>query len=53
MRKSFLVHLKPGPGGRHCVCCFPAPGSKATRKKFKAAKIAERKAALKDQEIEI
>lgn len=38
-------HLTIGPGGRKCLCCFPAPSSKARRLEYRRAKrIAEREA---------
>lgn len=31
-------HLDVGPGGRRCVCCFPAPGSKHRAHLYRSAK---------------
>ncbi len=36
--KHLHVHLRVGPGGRRCACCFPAPGSMERRKRFRVAK---------------
>lgn len=36
-----------GPGGLRCVCCAPAPGSKARRTIFRRAKRREKREALK------
>ena len=30
--------LSIGPGGRRCVCCFPAPGSKNRKAQYRSAK---------------
>jgi hypothetical protein len=27
-----------GPGGRKCICCFPAPGSKGRKAAYRIAK---------------
>jgi len=37
-----------GPGGKRCVCCFPAPGSKARRIMFRAAKRKDTRLSLKE-----
>ncbi len=40
-------HLKVGPGGVRCNCCFPAPGSKDRRLEYRRAKRLDKKAAFK------
>lgn len=45
MKKS--KYLRCGPGGRRCICCFPAPGSKERKAKYRKAKRAEKKDHLK------
>jgi hypothetical protein len=44
-------HLKVGPGGRKCNCCFPAPGSKARKMEYRKAKRLDKKEAFKAVEI--
>lgn len=44
-------HLSIGPGGRKCICCFPAPGSKDRKLQYRNAKRAEIRAALKAEEV--
>lgn len=39
--------LAIGPGGRNCSCCFPAPGSKARRWKYRLAKKEDNKNAFR------
>lgn len=43
-------HLKIGPGGKRCICCFPAPGSKERYLEFRRAKRKEAKEAFKCEE---
>lgn len=45
-------HLSIGPGGKRCVCCFPAPGSKARKAEFRRAKKKERAEAVKEAETQ-
>lgn len=40
-----------GPGGRKCVCCFPAPGSKARKLEYRSAKRLDKKQAFKAEEL--
>lgn len=40
-------YLCIGPGGRKCICCFPAPGSKDRKLQYRAAKKKDKKEALK------
>lgn len=40
-------HLKVGPGGVRCTCCFPRPGSKARRALFRQAKRLDKREAMK------
>lgn len=47
MKKYHLKFLNVGPGGRRCICCFPAPGSKDRRAMFKAAKRRDKRLAFK------
>lgn len=44
-------HLKIGPGGMHCVCCFPAPGSKGRKLEFRRAKRKEKREALRIEKL--
>lgn len=44
-------YLDIGVGGRHCVCCFPAPGSKARRILFRQAKRKEKREAMRLEKI--
>lgn len=44
---SYKKLLCIGPGGRRCVCCFPAPGSKDRKAAYRAAKRKAAKLALK------
>lgn len=44
-------HLKVGPGGISCVCCFPAPGSKARRILFRRAKKKDKREAMRLEKI--
>lgn len=44
-------HLKIGPGGRRCVCCFPSPGSKARKLEYRRAKRLDKKEAFKAEEM--
>jgi hypothetical protein len=44
-------HLKIGPGGRRCVCCFPAPGSKARKLEFRRAKRKEKREAFRLEKL--
>lgn len=44
-------HLKVGPGGMRCVCCFPAPGSKGRKLKFRRAKRKEKREALRIEKL--
>lgn len=39
-------NLRIGPGGRKCVCCFPAPG-KGRKLEYRRAKKLDKKQALK------
>lgn len=39
-----------GPGGRNCVCCFPAKG-KARRFAYRAAKRLDKKQAMKAEDL--
>lgn len=41
-------HLTIGPGGRNCVCCFPAPGSKERRAEYRRAKRIEKRNAISE-----
>lgn len=50
MNKSIKRYLKCGPGGRRCVCCFPAPGSRERKFEYRRAKRKARQQALRDQE---
>ena len=50
MRRS--KHLKVGPGGVRCNCCFPAPGSKARRLEYRKAKRLDKREALKIEQME-
>ena len=43
-------NLKIGPGGRRCVCCFPAPKSKERRLEYRAAKRKDAKDAMRAEE---
>lgn len=40
-------YLCIGPGGRKCICCFPAPGSKARKLEYRKAKRIEKREAMK------
>jgi len=40
-------HLTVGPGGRRCNCCFPAPGSKDRRARYRIAKRRADREAMK------
>lgn len=40
-----------GPGGRKCVCCFPASGSKDRRAAYKSAKRKDIRDAFKAEEL--
>jgi hypothetical protein len=40
-----------GPGGVHCPCCFPAPGSNERKLEFRRAKRREMKEAFRVEEI--
>lgn len=40
-----------GPGGRRCVCCFPAPGSRARKLEYRRAKRREKHDAMKVERI--
>lgn len=44
-------HLKAGPGGVRCVCCFPAPGSKDRKLEFRKAKRKEKREALRIEKL--
>lgn len=44
-------HLKVGMGGRRCVCCFPAPGSKGRKAEFRKAKRKEKREALRIEKL--
>ena len=44
----FSKHLAVGIGGVGCSCCFPAPGSKARKLKFRRAKRLDEALALKE-----
>ena len=44
-------HLTIGPGGRHCRCCFPAPGSKERKREYRNAKRKEEREALRIEEL--
>ncbi len=46
-------HLHIGPGGKSCTCCFPAPGSKDRRAKFRSAKRRAEREALQEAFTEI
>lgn len=47
-----LRHLRIGPGGRKCVCCFPAPGSKDRKLAYRAAKRKDKREAFKAEAVE-
>lgn len=40
-----------GPGGRHCVCCFPSPNSKDRKAQYRSAKRKDAKDAIKAEEL--
>lgn len=42
-------HLKIGPGGKKCSCCFPAPKSKARKHECRKAKKEQAKEHLDEQ----
>jgi hypothetical protein len=42
-------HLTVGPGGRRCICCFPAPGSRDRKLEYRSAK---RRAAREAMQVE-
>lgn len=44
-------HLKIGPGGVNCNCCFPAPGSKARRLEYRKAKKLDKEEAFKIEQM--
>lgn len=46
-------HLHVGPGGLHCACCFPAPGSKDRRSQFRRAKRKADREAMQEAFAEI
>lgn len=43
--------LHIGPGGTGCICCFPAPGSKARKLEYRRAKKQDKKEAFKLEEM--
>ena len=45
MANTYKKMMAVGPGGKKCVCCFPAPGSKARKALYK---IAKKRAARED-----
>jgi hypothetical protein len=45
-------HLKIGPGGRKCGCCFPAPGSKSRKCEYRKAKRKEKRESLRVEDGE-
>lgn len=40
-------YLTMGPGGRRCICCFPAPGSKERKLEYRRAKKKDKREAFK------
>lgn len=49
MKRTNHQYLCIGPGGRDCVCCFPAPGSKERKLAFRSAKRKDKQEALQEQ----
>ena len=45
-----LPGLHVGPGGINCCCCFPAPGTKARRLRFRTARRLAKNRDLKEQD---
>lgn len=45
-------HIKTGPGGMGCPCCFPRPGSKARRYLIKQARRREARDDFNNQQTE-
>ena len=46
-------HLHVGPGGRRCICCFPAPGSRDRRAQYRISKRKADRAAMYEAYNEI
>lgn len=44
-------NLCTGPGGRKCICCFPAPNSKERKLIYRAAKKRDKQQAFKAEEL--
>jgi hypothetical protein len=44
----YKKYLPVGPGGRKCVCCFPAPRSKERRRVIRIAKRKEKLETMKN-----
>jgi hypothetical protein len=47
MHRFHSRFLVMGPGGRKCICCFPAPRSKHRRAEYRRAKRRDRREAMK------
>ena len=43
--------LRVGPGGMHCPCCYPAPGTKERKKLIRAGRRREATDAFKIEEL--
>ena len=48
---SYKKLMSIGPGGKNCICCFPAPSSKERKYIFRQAKRKDKKNAFKCEEI--